>query len=125
MTIQGNSSLVLRRVLAIAAISIGGLSMGSVAQAGNYSLVVTITAIGCQTVNGICFATVSGAASGPSGCVQNQVRWDSGSTPNGNAAVAQLTAAYLTGKTVIINLDNNCFSEFTSYPAMDYYIISD
>jgi hypothetical protein len=45
-------------------------------------------------------------------------------TANGAAAIAQLTAVYLAGKQVSINIANNCFIEFPSYPTMDYYIIS-
>jgi hypothetical protein len=104
---------------------IGCVLMIPVANAGNYGIAGTIISMGCQTVNGVCFVTLSGAAAGPAGCVQNQVRWDSVNTPNGNAAIAQLTAAYLAGKQVSINISNTCFAEFPSYPAMDYYIISD
>lgn len=102
----------------------GCVLMTSMSKAGNYSISGTVTSIGCQTINGICFVTLSGAAAGPPGCVSNDVRWDSVNTPNGNAAIAQLTAAYLAGKQVAINIDNNCFAEFPSYPAMDYYVIS-
>lgn len=93
-------------------------------KAGNYGISGTITSMGCQTVNTICFVVLSGGADGPSGCSSNEVRWDSASTPNGTAAVAQLTAAYLAGKFVQINISNSCFAEFPSYPGMDYYIIS-
>jgi hypothetical protein len=98
--------------------------MISVSLAGNYGISGTITSMGCQTVNGICFVTLSGAASGPPGCVGTQVRWDSVNTPNGTAAIAQLTGAYLAGKQVLINISDSCFAEFPAYPAMDYYIIS-
>ena len=104
---------------------LGCVLMIPVSKAGNYSISGTITLIGCQTVNGICYVTLSGTAAGPSGCVSNQVRWDSANTPNGNAAIAQLTAAYLAGKQVIISISNACFSEFPNYPTMDYYMISD
>jgi hypothetical protein len=103
----------------------GSLLMIAVSRAGSYGIAGTITAIGCQTVNGICFVTLSGAAAGPPGCVQSNVRWDSANTPNGKEAVAQLTAAYLAGKQVTISVADNCFAEFPSYPTMDYYIISD
>jgi hypothetical protein len=115
----------MKTILQLVAYSfLGCMLMTTPSKAGNYSISGTITSIGCQTVNGICFVTLSGAAAGPAGCVENQVRWDSVNTPNGTAAIAQLTAAYLAGKTVSINIDNACFSEFTAYPAMDYYIIS-
>ncbi len=104
---------------------LGWALMVSVSKAGNYGISGAITGIGCQTVNNICFVTLSGAPAGPPGCVQNDVRWDSANTPNGTVAIAQLTAAYLSGKQVYINIDNSCFSEFAGYPAMDYYVISD
>lgn len=103
---------------------LGCMLMTGISKAGNYGIVGTITSIGCQTVNGICLVVLNGTAAGPPGCVSNDIRWDSVNTPNGNAAIAQLTAAYLAGKQVTINIDNACFSEFPAYPTMDYYIIS-
>jgi hypothetical protein len=108
----------------IACVFIGCVLMIPVSRAGSYGITGTIASMGCQTVNGICFVIINGTAAGPPGCVQNQVRWDSVNTPNGNAAIAQLTAAYFAGKQVSINISDNCFSEFPSYPTMDYYIIS-
>jgi hypothetical protein len=102
----------------------GSMLLIGIAEAGNYSISGTITAIGCQTVNGICFVTLSGAAAGPPGCVSTNVRWDSVNTPNGTAVIAQLTAAYLAGKQVYINISNSCFAEFPNYPTMDFYSIS-
>jgi hypothetical protein len=101
------------------------MSLGAgISQAGNYNTGwVTITDVGCQTVNTICFASFSGPAVGPPGCVTNQIRWDTASTPNGNAALAQLTAAYLAGKQVSFNIDNDCFAEFPGFPTIDYYNI--
>lgn len=108
----------------IACVLIGCVLLIPAANAGSYGITGTIDSIGCRTVNGICLVIINGTAAGPPGCVQNQVRWDSVNTPNGNAAIAQLTAAYLAGKQVTINISDNCFAEFPSYPGMDYYIIS-
>ena len=101
---------------------LGCVLMIGISKAGNYGISGTITGIGCQTVNNICFVTLSGAAAGP--CVQSDVRWDSANTPNGMAVIAQLTAAYLSGKQVYINISNTCFAEFPTYPTMDFYSIS-
>jgi hypothetical protein len=108
----------------IACVLIGCVLFIPLSNAGSYGITGTIISIGCQTVNGICLVVISGPAAGPPGCMQNQVRWDSVNTPNGNAAIAQLTAAYLSGKQVTINISDSCFAEFPSYPGMDYYIIS-
>lgn len=95
------------------------------AHAGEYSAVnVTITSMGCQSINGVCYVTVSGGPYGPPSCQSNSIRWDSGTTPNGVEAVAQLTAAMVSGLTVSFNLDNNCFSEQSQFPTMDYYIVN-
>ena len=109
--------------IALCSLAILLLSM-RVSHAQNYSANnVTITSIGCQNNNTVCYVTVSGGNYGPSGCNTNSIRWDSSSTPNGLVAVAQLTAAYVTGTSVSFVLSNSCFSENGNYPTMLYYVI--
>jgi hypothetical protein len=89
---------------------------------------VTITSMGCNMVSGTagtaCWVNISGPAVGPSGCSGNSIRWDASLTPNGQAALAQLTAAFVAGETVDFDLRNSCWSEWPSYPTIYYYQIS-
>jgi hypothetical protein len=43
---------------------------------------VTITSIGCDTVDNVCFVYVSGGTYSPPSCNSNTFRWDSSTTPN-------------------------------------------
>lgn len=115
----------MKQTIALVACAVMGLFfLTGTSKSQDYAIGGTVTSLGCQAINTICYITLSGAAAGPAGCAQNEVRWDSVNTPNGTAAIAQLTAAYLAGKTVLIVLADSCFSEFPNYPALYYYIIS-
>jgi len=98
------------------------------AQAQNINVgPVTITNMGCGmagatgTAGAACFLTVSGPAVGPSGCTGNSIRWDPGASPNGQVAVAQLTAAFMSGEQVFFVLNNACWTEWPAYPTIWYY----
>ena len=90
---------------------------------------VTITSMGCGmagasgTSGAACFLYISGPSVGPSGCVSNSIRWDPGASPNGQVAVAQLTAAFIAGEQVIFVLNNACWAEWPSFPTIWYYQI--
>lgn len=88
---------------------------------------VTITSMGCNTISGsdgtACWVNISGPAVGPSGCSGNSIRWDAALTPNGQAALAQLTAAFVAGDLVNFALQNSCWSAWPSYPTIYYHQI--
>ena len=89
--------------------------------------VVTITAMGCNMVSGTagtaCWVNISGPAVGPSGCSGTSIRWDATQSPNGQVALAQLTAAFAAGDSVSFDLQNSCWSEWPAYPTIYYYEI--
>jgi len=90
---------------------------------------VTILSMGCTmagpagTPGSSCFAYVN-ANVGPPGCNTNSIRWDPTQSPNGQAALAQLTAAYLAGKQVQFVLYDTCWAEWPAYPTIYYYLIT-
>jgi hypothetical protein len=90
---------------------------------------VTITSIGCGMAGpdggagGVCFLSITGSGAGPAGCSGTSIRWDPGTSPNGQIAVSQLTSAFLAGKPVTFVLNNACFSEWPIYPTIWYYSI--
>lgn len=88
---------------------------------------VTITSMGCNTVSGTagtaCWLNISGPAVGPTGCSGTSIRWDPATTPNGQVALAQLTAAFVAGDPVVFDLQDSCWSEWPSYPTIYYYQI--
>ena len=103
------------------------VSMGK-AQAQSISTgPVTITSMGCGMagpsggVGAACWVYVSGPNVGPAACSTTSIRWDPGASPNGQVAVAQLTAAYLTGQRVNFVLYDSCWAEWPSYPTIWFY----
>jgi hypothetical protein len=86
---------------------------------------VTITSMGCgMTGTTACWVNVSGSPAGPAGCNTTSFRWDPSSSPNGNVTLAQLTAAFVAGKTVFFVLNDTCWSAWNTYPTLWYYQIS-
>ena len=90
---------------------------------------VTITSIGCGMAGpnggagGVCFLSITGSGAGPAGCSGTSIRWDPGTSPNGQIATSQLYSAYLSGLPVTFVLNNACFSEWPIYPTIWYYEI--
>jgi hypothetical protein len=103
------------------------ISMGT-AQAQSISTgSVAITSMGCGmagpagTAGSVCWVYISGPNVGPAACSTNSIRWDPGASPNGQVAVAQLTAAYLVGQHVSFVLYDTCWAEWPSYPTIWFY----
>ncbi|QNW97025.1 hypothetical protein IC797_11670 [Acinetobacter seifertii] len=81
-----------------------------------------ITDIGCHSINGTCYVTLSGDSFGTTlGCANtatHEFRFDDADTTNGKRAYASLLAAFLTNKTVDIFLDG-CTSQ--GAPKLQYF----
>ncbi len=80
----------------------------------------TIINMGCHnTTDGICYMNLSGDPIGPANCKSNSVRWDS-TTAGGKNQFAIMTAAYLAGKSVSLNIPDFCFSLQPGYPTFTF-----
>jgi len=117
---------VIASIKMVAALMIVGLLSGvpktAVAQTTSTGL-VTINNMGCGVQGGGgCFVYISGPNVGPAGCNTNSIRWDP-AAPNGQIALAQLTAAFVAGRQVNFVLADTCWSPWPSYPTMWYYVI--
>lgn len=115
-------------IVSLAAIVLVSTLAIPTAQAQNINVgPVTITSMGCGmagpagTPGTACFIYISGPSVGPSGCSSNSIRWDPGASPNGQVAVAQLTAAFMSGEQVFFVLNNACWTEWPAYPTIWYY----
>lgn len=92
------------------------------------STVATITSIGCGMVGApgqpgtACFIYINTTV-GPTGCNSNSIRWDPNTSPNGQVALAQLTAAFLAGQQVVFVVQDTCWAEWPSYPTIYYYLV--
>ena len=80
----------------------------------------TIITMGCHnTADGICYMNLSGEPIGPPNCRNNSVRWDS-TTAGGKNQFAIMTAAYLSGKPVALNIPDFCFNLQPGYPTFTF-----
>jgi hypothetical protein len=105
-----------------------GSSLGSFAAPAPLTWLrdVHITYIGCEELTGgsdypanyqyTCFVgTDAAAAVGPSGCQSKEFRFNT-SYANGKNTLSLLTAAYLSGKPVGIEVSNTCNDAFPGFP---------
>ena len=90
---------------------------------------VILMGIGCNmsgppgTAGSACYVSISGSAVGPSGCQSTLIKWDPHATPNGKAALKQLTAAFIAGDQVSFTLEDRCSLVWPSSPTMRSYLI--
>lgn len=122
MTVTYKTTLV--STVATCTVLVGALG-APVVRAQTVSPPVTITEIGCNiaptgTTDVSCFVYISQTV-GPSGCSQNSLRWDPNATVNGQAALAQLTAAFEGGQQVTFAVSNTCWSEDAAFPTFQWY----
>jgi hypothetical protein len=82
-----------------------------------------ITNIGCHLGDDTCWIDISGSAVGPSGCTSNQIRFSVNST-NGKSVFSLLTAAFLAGKQVNLEVTNTCYLGNTVYPTIGWLNVS-
>lgn len=83
-----------------------------------------ITTMGCQPFDttGTCYATLDGAAFGPSGCIGNTVRWNT-QTLGGQNTLALILAAYSANKPVDLNITDTCYSPAPQYPTFSFFFM--
>lgn len=82
----------------------------------------TIKSIGCHHVDGTCYFSMAGLNSTPNCNKIAELRFDA-STTNGKRTYASLFSAYLTKKTVVVNIPANyCYAGYSSF---NYYSIVD
>ncbi|MBD1567312.1 hypothetical protein [Vibrio sp. S12_S33] len=75
-----------------------------------------ITSLGCHNIDNICFVQIDGDPVGPSSCKTNSVRWDIEKDPNGKSSFSLLNAAYFSGKSVVLQISEQCFKYQNNYP---------
>lgn len=81
-----------------------------------------ITNMGCHTGDETCFVSLNVPVFGAEfGCASTQARWPVNSYPNGKVALAQLTAAWLAGKRVGLNI----VACYNGWPTFNWYNIFD
>nr|WP_147334372.1 hypothetical protein [Vibrio cholerae] len=75
-----------------------------------------ITSLGCHNIDNICFVQIDGAPVGPPACKSNSVRWDIEKDPNGKSSFSLLNAAYFSGKSVVLQISEQCFKYQNNFP---------
>ena len=117
-------SMAKRRIAFWAAAALAWVAVPPVGAQSISTGAVTITSMGCgMEGTTVCWVYISGPNVGPAGCNTNSIRWDPASSPNGQVALAQLTAAYLAGHTVNFVLADTCWAKWAAYPTIWYYSI--
>lgn len=80
-----------------------------------------VTDVGCHLGNEVCWVIISGAAVGPlTSCTTNNIRFSTAS-PNGKNVLSLLTAAFLAGRQVSIEVqDTACFAGDLRFPTLSW-----
>jgi hypothetical protein len=81
----------------------------------------SITDMGCDNVDSICYINISGPPAGGSlGCSSNYIEWNSINDANGKNTYAALLAAFASGKQVNVYI-GACLAARPSYPTIWYF----
>lgn len=95
---------------------------------------VRITYVGCENLPGVAgypnenyqhtcfFGTDLPAPVGPSGCQSTEFRFNT-SWANGKSVLATVTAAYLSGRAVGIEVSDTCNDAFSAYPSFNAIVM--
>ncbi|MGI0118313.1 hypothetical protein [Zooshikella sp. RANM57] len=80
-----------------------------------------IQSVGCHTVDTTCFVEISGNPIGPNACRSNSFRWDRKKSPNGDASLSLLTAAFAAGYQVSLQVPDQCYQDQPNYPTFIWF----